>query len=299
MVVKMLPFGTELEFNVSKTGAFKSKYNYDARTKIKSLLDKIPLKYRWHIDTDESCGLELKTQVEKADIKFPYPYEQDIEDDLHKICKYLKEFHHKTDRRCGLHVHFDTSFLGLAAIKRVYLGFIIYETLFNRLVSNSRVNNIYCRNLCSPLLMNRRKLLRFLESVISVKEKDELPDLFDDRYVKLNLLSIRDHDTLEFRSKEGTLNSDEIMAWVNLLNIFIHHFKNEKTDNVIYDFLNLREINVNLNSSRTFRQREFFKIFFVGTGLDTIDSKLSEEKNRVSYRDLRLHSFVQRYWKKI
>jgi len=89
------------------------------------------------------------------------------------------------------------------------------------------------------------------------------------------------------------------MVWVKLLNIFIHHFKNEKTDNVIYDFLNLREINVNLNSSRTFRQREFFKIFFVGTGFDTIDSKLSEEKNRVSYQDLRLHSFVQRYWKRI
>jgi|GEM_PF-7036738 len=121
------------------------------------------------------------------------------------LCNKIKEHGGDVNKSCGGHIHVDAKDLRtkideeggeITTVKFLTL----FEPALYAVTGKSRLNNAFC----VPLYLNH------------TDTKDEMYDkndhLFDERYWSINLSSLEQHGTLEFRLFAGTLEPDKWIA---------------------------------------------------------------------------------------
>ena len=129
----------------------------------------------------------------------------------------------KAKKTCGTHVHHDcTNFDAKRLLNVVQLYSVFSEEAFKYFIPKHRWNNSYCR----PYKDNKKAeyiiddLKDSIASQISASSCKEYTYGYD-RYMDVNLRSYYDHNTIEFRQFQCTLEYNEIIAWIEVIKAII------------------------------------------------------------------------------
>ena len=116
------------------------------------------------------------------------------------------------NERTGLHVHVDVRDLKPKQLKSFLLLAIMFEEIFMRKTGN-RANNIFC---CGFKTSDAQ--LEFVSNIGGMKTTN-VNHIFNNvrKYASVNLYSIAERGSVEFRYHKGTYDKDEILQWVNTL----------------------------------------------------------------------------------
>lgn len=145
----------------------------------------------WH--RDESLRPKNKEQKHEIAVLIKES-ELDI---ICKVCDVLNSMGAQTtERRCGLHVHFDMRHRNK-------------EIAFNNLIS--------CQRWLLKMVSKYRRNSEFCKTVKSKKFPKNLKNTREERYKTINAASYYKHKTLEIRLHEGTTNPDLVINWVKFL----------------------------------------------------------------------------------
>lgn len=174
------------------------------------------------------------------------PILSDLEE-VEKICNIFPKMGARVNKTCGFHVHVDVRDLAFEKIQSVWYRYAKFEEALDLLhpISRREDNNNYCLSIKSTVSY-------FKNNNISFTNKENLNSLLYqyaiDKYYKLNICSVVDYGSLEFRQHDGTISFEEIKNWV----MFCVEFTEASLENVERDFL-FRGIN---NATKTFLEKK-------------------------------------------
>ena len=110
---------------------------------------------------------------------------------------------------CGVHIHLEVNDYSLENMKTLVKNFYILEKQFDKMMPESRRNNQYCKGL--SILGSKDTFFSNLNNCRSVRE---IVNLFNTRYLKLNLQSYLKYGTVEFRQHSGSTKFSKIKNWI-------------------------------------------------------------------------------------
>ena len=198
----LLPFtaGLEIEFSIPDSyyrnvegTEFLRGAHYSGRTRV------IPGCSRtWSLKTDATCGYELVSPVLRTT--------EELESDVKAVCTYLKNIRLAATDRCGLHVH-----LGLPASEQSLTQIVNtwnrYEEAVFLLVPNHRKSGYHwCK-----------KLHDLRGDILTGKGLHAWGSVHENRYHWLNLVSVYEHGTVEWRCMESSFDPSFILGWISFL----------------------------------------------------------------------------------
>lgn len=179
-----LPFTLGVEYEVCIPRENRTSFDLAVRDTLSRYCD---VKGDGSIAPDrEDLGRELATH--------PYSEEAFIRAQA-IVGHYLNQVDAYVNNSCGLHVHVDGSILNASAKDRIRYAWDRHQAIFLSLCAPHRRSNSYCRS-------------------------GYAPESEGDRYRMLNMLSMQRHGTIEYRLKEGTVNTQEASAWAILLGLW-------------------------------------------------------------------------------
>ena len=161
---------------------------------------------------------------------------KNIEKQITTICEAIKDLT-RIDRTCGIHVHFEVldkhhfkrrvntnSSVGkLRALKnkpaKKFTGNLLrnygyFQPVIDSLVSPSRRGNSYCNYLPDGAKMTLEEIKQFSEN------KGNYAHLIygmSGRYTVINLSSLENYGTVEFRQMNGSTNAAKILNWIRIM----------------------------------------------------------------------------------
>ena len=174
------------------------------------LIEKHRLIRGWTLDYDGSLdnGAEYKP-INKNKLYF----NQDTFDQINEIIGLIKAHRGTIRPTCGSHVHIDTkSFTDLEIVK-IVKGFISKQSdiIKKFKVLKSRLDYTACK-------IPKQIANKINNSVIKKIKSGEIgnfsEEYFTERHFALNLQSLHDHNTLEFRFFNGTIQSRKIKSYI-------------------------------------------------------------------------------------
>ena len=165
-----------------------------------------------------------------------------IDKQITTICEAIKDMT-KVDRTCGIHVHFEVldkhhfkrrvntnSPSGkLQALKnkpaklftaKLLRNYGYFQPVINSLVAPSRRDNYpvngtcYCQHIPNDAQMNKNEISQFINN------KDNYAHLIrgmSGRYQVINLSSLENYGTVEFRQMNGSTNENKILNWIRIM----------------------------------------------------------------------------------
>lgn len=121
--------------------------------------------------------------------------------------------------RTSVHIHIDSRFLNVYQLKTLIKYYLACEPYYFSVIGKKREENIYC----VPYYKNSNGLRNF--SMLFQKNINEdyiLRTVAEGlKYEAMNIRSIREKGSIEFRHHYGTHNKEIIYNWIiNLLNLF-------------------------------------------------------------------------------
>lgn len=138
-----------------------------------------------------------------------------------KAAQAIKKSGGYTDFNCGFHVHVGIGDLSPQQLSAIVKRYGVLEKTIDAVVSSNRrgFGNRYCHS---------------VNYALAIRGPMPVPDgrttMFEHRYYKLNVASVKKYGTIEFRHHHGTLDHKRVDAWirfcVNFVNtsvIFHHH----------------------------------------------------------------------------
>lgn len=154
--------------------------------------------------------------------------------EVRNTIKCLQSMNPKVNQSSAFHLHIgapkhDNNSFVLSDIKKISQNWMKYEEGFELIVSKSRqgTNNKYCISNRSKSNLSNFQLNKAIEEVNGLHNLIDL--VSGDRYVKMNLVSLKKHQTIEFRLHQGTYDIEKIENWIKLLLLFVHHSCNGKS----------------------------------------------------------------------
>jgi len=132
------------------------------------------------------------------------------------VCETLAANNVKVNTSCGFHVHVDARNLTADAVRRVCKSFVKHEADFDSLVPPSRRSSQWCKSNLSALGGDIKTAFAKMDQCTTVAQLQRFVCL-NDRYWKLNLMSMLRHGTIEFRQHAGTIEAAKVTAWVALV----------------------------------------------------------------------------------
>jgi len=130
-------------------------------------------------------------------------------EELEKVCWVLDACNVKINGSCGLHVHMSAEDFSITTWKNLLLSYKHAETEIDKFMPASRRGN---RNTyCSSLTGYSERRIQAAQNI------EELQELFNSRYMKVNLKAYSRHRTVEFRQHSGTISFTKIENWVRFL----------------------------------------------------------------------------------
>lgn len=190
---------------------------------VRQLLNMIGLsKWQIHEDSSINSGNTLAICVE---IVTPILQGENGIAQVKKFCDFFSVIG-KVNNSCGTHVHVGAKEFKQAnkAAERLTLALLHYRSLekvFDSLVKASRRGN---KNEFARSPGKEEKIIEAYKSIIESDNRhlnEILGILAEDRYAKLNIQSLTEHGTLEFRQMHGTLNGPLITNWIKIVTSFV------------------------------------------------------------------------------
>lgn len=117
--------------------------------------------------------------------------------------------------RTSVHIHVDSRFLTPEHLRVLVLHYLMLEPFLFKYIGNDRENNPYC----VPYYKNNRGIRNLsylfrpnfvLEDVVNAVRDGA-------KYEAMNIRSIQEKGSIEFRLHNGTCNSNEIFNWIMVL----------------------------------------------------------------------------------
>jgi len=152
------------------------------------------------------------------------PLTWDQREDIDNACAVLKGLGCRPTMACGTHVHHDVRDLTLAAMKRLVALWRASQYITDMLVRSDR-RSTQCQ---WAYQLEGDGLLYAVDSSTTLARLKE----YDyDRYRALNLACFRRQGTVELRQRQGTLDAEEIAAWVDYGQAIIESARNDQKPN--------------------------------------------------------------------
>jgi len=127
------------------------------------------------------------------------------------FCSKANAMGYRVNDQCGLHVHVDMRDETADSMKSIALAYLLLESAFQALVAQYRVPLWFCKP-------HRKGTVDRINAVDDWKHFACLQD----KMQWINFSAYNNHTTFENRLHQGTLDADEIIAWiainVNLVN---------------------------------------------------------------------------------
>ena len=180
---------------------------------------------KWKITIDGSCtsdGTELIEDLhgnmvyKGVELVSPVLKSYDGLEQLKIVCDVLEELGAKVDDTCGLHVHFNASNMTINNVKNVLIFCYNNQEILDSMMPNCR--RTYVCDFCKPIALGE------IRRVKKAKTREGIGRHLKTRHKIINARSYRrSHNTIEFRSHEGTIDYEEIRKWVQIINSIIEY----------------------------------------------------------------------------
>lgn len=148
----------------------------------------------------------------------------DIRSALHELVGILhSNANITTGERTSLHVHVDVRDLTPKQVQNILVTYIATESALYKMGGKHRYDNIYCPGVSAALgqMETMRKLLRDDHEYFQSACFDWC------KYTGINLRSITERGSIEFRAHEGTTDVRRISRWVNILLTMVEYAINK------------------------------------------------------------------------
>lgn len=204
MEPESIPGGVGLEIEVGSGLSIAKNKEY--------LAEYINNGYKLVFDGSIGGGYEINTPVFQSDIS-----------SLGLLLRDVVSLGGKVKKTCGIHVHHDcTNFDARRLLNVIQLYSMFSEKALKYFIPKHRWDNSYCRSYKSSEKAEYiiDDLKTSIASQISASSCKEYTYGYD-RYMDVNLRSYYDHNTIEFRQFQCTLEYEEILAWVEVTKAII------------------------------------------------------------------------------
>lgn len=134
----------------------------------------------------------------------------------------------EANARTGLHVHIDASQLNIYEFANLLFIYSIFEPMIFH-VSGGRNENIFC----VPWETNRQTLGQVVSHLVDSHNHRNWRWRNYSKYCGLNLSSLANFGTIEFRMHRGTYKAEEIQRWVDfLVNLYLYAQRTDFIENL-------------------------------------------------------------------
>lgn len=122
--------------------------------------------------------------------------------------------------RTSVHIHLNVQDLVLSQVQDIIMLYAVFEKLFYKYAGRGRQKNIYC---------------------VPMSDCDLMPHLTDrghdrlrtwSKYTGLNVLTISNYGTIEFRHMHGTNDVEKLSTWINLICRFKAYVKENSSKHI-------------------------------------------------------------------
>lgn len=158
-----------------------------------------------------------------------------------EVCEKRKTREHKSIRT-SVHIHANVQDFTAAQIASIITTYLIVEGSLYSVCGDHREGNTFC----VPLTTAPSAVMRLGAYLHAIHIKGDIRSILTDsgtKYLALNprpiLTGERNHNmfgTLEFRAHEGTIDTDRILLWVNLIDKLIKYSINHTPQDILFDF---------------------------------------------------------------
>lgn len=157
-----------------------------------------------------NCGVEY--------VSLPIPFCA-VKTALNLLFEKLAPKNPEFSKRTSIHIHLNALDLYQEEIYKFILLYCIFEKCLYKFVSSERKRNIFCVPLYHTAVGSNIKCLYDKENFITIPWY---------KYLGLNLKSLQQYGTIEFRHLQGTNDIDLIFSWVELI-VSLYHFSKSLT----------------------------------------------------------------------
>jgi hypothetical protein len=177
----------------------------------------------WKIITDGSLNGENAFEIVSPILEGMEGLRQ-----LEVVSAALTTLRAKINKSCGLHIHFDAVGFEAGQIKNLIKNYAKYEALIDSFMPESRRrnNNNYCKSL-APLV----------NSISQATTIQQMAQIQNSRYYKINLQSYLRHRSIEFRHHGGTVELEKIKNWILFLHNLVEFSKNKVAETATFESL--------------------------------------------------------------
>lgn len=126
--------------------------------------------------------------------------------------------------RTSVHIHADARFMTLDQLRSFIIYYLIHEPLLFAYVGHNREENNYC----VPYYLNNRGISNISTIFKNIEHAHQILDTINraKKYEAMNIHSIQEKGSIEFRAHYGTHDPELILKWVRLI---LSMFKETKT----------------------------------------------------------------------
>lgn len=192
-------------------------------------LNHLPKKH-WKVVSDISIELEKNLSFELVSPKLRPSQRSLLE--LKRVCQHLQASGCMTNNKCGLHIHIDANDFKPEEVLNIIGNYAYYEYLIDDLFPKHRRddNSAHCFRVTDEYA--GATTFEFDSSFADCDDKEKIELILDEfaisKYRKLNVQSLYEYGTIEFRQHEGTINYLDILMWLKFVQCFVAHFRNVK-----------------------------------------------------------------------
>lgn len=167
---------------------------------------------------------------------------------LQQACKALRLSKAKVNKSCGVHVHLEVSDFTVSNMISLVKNWYLLEKQFDKIMPLSRRsnNNTYCKSINN--FGSQRIFFGKLDRCTTIRD---IVNLFNTRYLKLNLNSYVKYGTVEFRHHSGTTKFSKIKNWILICSRLVEFSKqnevlvsniNQILDENLQEYIEEREL---------------------------------------------------------
>lgn len=150
---------------------------------------------------------------------------------VRRIALALQTLGCRVNKTCGLHVHVDTDGLSVQDVLNVFNRYTKFEPIIDSMLGTTRrANRSRFAKPCKGIKLDNT-VTTFHELIDTMKFPRNTTSSTE-RYFKVNLLSLDELGTIEFRQHNGSINSQTIINWVLFLTQFVEA---SKQDNMVLE----------------------------------------------------------------
>jgi hypothetical protein len=199
-------FGVEIEaFGITRQELETELNNAGIQTRVESWNRNT--RGHWKVITDASIRGEQGFEIVSPKLQGEDGLRQ-----LKTVLLITRGLEAKTNKSCGIHIHFDASEFNLTTWKNLYKNYANLENYIDAFMPQSRrqSNNQYCRTMRQSnykTKIDNARNLQQIESEITSRG----------RYYKLNTQSFWRQNSVEFRHHAGSTNFTKISNWIKFL----------------------------------------------------------------------------------